>query len=615
MTHRSDNCIPLRKNHLHLKNSAELLSLAEGFADVCMIILPSHTDSKSYSSFFGEIRDGITKASRALGEGATLITLGDPIDLVHMHAAIETVRFQLWINIKREQIRVDPLNKSLPEHHFGALVHTKYSKSLDHVTTRIEYSYCPVCDKTTKDYGGKKHTYNSYGTLMSDVWRDIYCDLEGDLSDVISRFADLFGMEEYGELRVLDCRSLWSSIRQISEKKNVPYEAQPSLLTGVQVTSADGKLLHGDSIEKLRTLDDNSVDFAFIDPPYNLGKNYQNYSDDLSVQSYFEWCDEWIREVARVLRPGRTVAILNIPLWAIRHFLFMEQILTFQNWIAWDALSFPVRKIMPAHYAIVCFSKGQPRPLPGLEGEFGSFDVLNSSASFQPLQPLAESFCLRASCVQKRNTATISDRGPLTDLWWDIHRLKHNSRRVDHPCQLPPQLLYRLISIFTHSGESVLDCFNGAGTTTLCAHQMNRSYIGIELSEKYFKIAQSRHKEIRQGIDPFRKVDRKLTEKNSRVPRREKQIYEVPKKTLQLEVRRVAQHLDRLPSREDMIEHGKYPIQYYDEYFASWGEVCAAARHDGMTETRENGAAQKIESIREEQQLSLFDKGLVDAKR
>jgi site-specific DNA-methyltransferase (adenine-specific) len=81
------------------------------------------------------------------------------------------------------------------------------------------------------------------------------------------------------------------------------------------------------------------------------------------------------------------------------------------------------------------------------------------------------------------------------------------------------------------------------------------------------------------------------------------QVYEAPKKSLQLEVRRVARLIGRLPSRDDMIANGRYPIRYYDAYFTSWGEVCAAARHDGMTE--EKVAAPKAELAA--RQPSLFD--------
>jgi len=95
-------------------------------------------------------------------------------------------------------------------------------------------------------------------------------------------------------------------------------------------------VLIGDCIEKLRTIPDNSIDFAFVDPPYNLKKKYSGYSDDLDIQEYFKWCDEWIFELSRVLKPGRTLALLNIPLWSVRHFLCMQTILKYQNWLVWD---------------------------------------------------------------------------------------------------------------------------------------------------------------------------------------------------------------------------------------------------------------------------------------
>lgn len=88
-------------------------------------------------------------------------------------------------------------------------------------------------------------------------------------------------------------------------------------------------------------------------------------------------------------------------------------------------------------------------------------------------------------------------------------------------------------------------------------------------------------------VDPFRKEERELTAKNSPVPRLRKQKYEVSKKILQLEVKRIAQELGRLPTREEVEREGQYPIKYYDEYFVSWGEVCAAARTTGMTEIRD----------------------------
>ena len=593
MNHLSENSTKLDIKHLSLKNE-----ISTEFSDVCLIILPfgSHEGKTYHSEVLNEL---LEKILHHLGPEATLITVGETIDLVHMHTKISpSVKYQLWISIKNLRPKQAQNHSALPEYHIGAMVHTKYKGTLKHTKTRIKYTYCPACNKTTKDYGGKKHTYNSYGTLISDVWRDIFADPDGDMSDMIERFADLFGIQNYEELLVLDCREIPSGFQKTEPEsiaeKHSEYAVQPSLFNVLppKNNSSHSMLIRGDVLKELSQLSDSSVDFAFADPPYNLKKKYDHYTDDLSISEYFGWCDKWINELARVLKPGRTCAILNIPLWAIRHFLHMEKILRFQNWIVWDALSFPVRFIMPAHYAIICFSKGASRPLPGLTGDSGFFQLQTPSKTFHPTSPLAEWYCLRNQCVKKRDqTRETNDRGPLTDLWWDIHRLKHNTRRVDHPCQLPPLLMYRLISIFTKPGETVLDCFNGAGTSTLAAHQLNREYVGIELSEKYHSISKSRHEEIRMGLDPFRKVKRKLTEKNSSVKRMPEQHYEIPKRTLQLEVRRVAKQIGKLPNREDMVKYGKYPIKYYDDYFFSWGEVCAAARHDGMSEDQESVSA------------------------
>jgi len=465
----------------------------------------------------------------------------------------------------------------LARQHTALLVLTKYRNSLRHTTTRIGYTYCPSCDRSTKDYGGKKHTYNPYGTLLSDVWRDINCDPDKFPTTVTDRLRDLFGLEPYEQLHVADLRtqSVLGEVRAITSRA--------ATAGGVAELPPDLRsvLINGDCMEALRRIPSDSVDFCFADPPYNLQKKYDNWNDGIDIREYFEWCDRWLGELARALKPGRTLAVLNIPLWAIRHFSYLQTVLDHQGWIVWEGLSLPVRMIMPAHYSIVCFSKGPPRELPGLRNERPSTLEAESLRTLKPL------YCLRQDCVRTRRLSEEADTQPIADLWWDIHRLKHNSRRVDHPCQLPPALMRRLIALFTQEGECVLDPFNGAGTTTLAAEQLNRSYIGIELSDAYNQLAARRHEELRRGLDPFAKAGRVPKAKNSNVKRLPKRHYAVPKKVLQLEVRRIAQALGRLPSREEVAANGRYPIEYYDQYFISWGEACAAARHAGMSETRD----------------------------
>ena len=597
MAHLSENCKRLLIYYFEISSNDQLLDAVRGFNDVCVLRLPP-CQTGNYSSRLQNIGALVNRIAEGLGSEATLVTIGEVIDLVQVHATISaSMRYQLWIAIKRSTPLAAASNGLLPTYHFGALVHTKYKTSLRHTKTRISYTYCPACDKTTKDYGGKKHTYHEYGTLLSDIWRDISCELNGNIEPSLDILADLFGVDPYRELRVFDLRPLGLTRSPVVPSVHFMEQAENPL-----PSSLVNQVLYGDCLEQLAQLPDNSIDFVFVDPPYNLGKNYLGYGDDLQIKEYFNWCDIWLSQLARVLKPGRTLALLNIPLWSIRHFLYLETILNFQNWLVWDALSFPVRLIMPSHYAILCFSKGAPRTLPGLIGESGLAELPVQFKRLRILEPLAEGFCLRDQCKRKRHLYRIDDQGPLTDLWWDIHRLKHNSRRVNHPTQLPPMLLYRMISLFTQPNEMVFDCFNGSGTTTLAAHQIRRNFIGIEKSNVYYELTLLRHEEIRMGLDPFRKAERVLTAKNSRVPRMPKQKYKVPKKTLQLEVRRVARELGRLPTRDEMARVGRYPIEYYDEYFASWGEACAAARNNGMSETK-----QAVMLHSKSKQLQLFD--------
>lgn len=537
--------------------------------------------------------ENIIELNEKLDSNSTLAIYTSPLFASELCMQLpKDLYFKLWIAVKLEPR--EEREGELTNHHAALIILTKYSGALNHIKTRIGYSYCPTCDKTTKDYGGKKHLYHQYGTLMSDIWRDISEAKNSIPEKTIDRMQDLFGVELYKNLNFLDLNSstLENNKRIFTEIKNITENE--FIFKG----SSDSILINEDCLEALSKIPSNSIDFCFADPPYNIKKKYENWDDGLDIQEYFEWCDKWLSELARVLKPNRTLAVLNIPQWCIRHFKHLKTELDYQDWIVWEGLSLPVRMIMPAHYGIICFSKGKPRPLPALNREFHS--ILEQ----QSFTTTEEWFCNRKSCINKRRKLRIDYNEMTTNMWWDIHRLKHNSRRVDHPCQLPPIFMQRLISLFTNENEIILDPFNGVGTTTLTAEILNRKFVGIELSEYYHNICQERHEEIKIGLDPFRKNDKTPKAKNSYVKRVQKQTYEVPKKKLQLDVRRIAELIGRMPTREDVKEKSKYPIEYFDNYFTNWAEVCAAARTTGMTENRNNGYERESEK---DVQLRLFE--------
>jgi len=83
--------------------------------------------------------------------------------------------------------------------------------------------------------------------------------------------------------------------------------------------------------------------------------------------------------------------------------------------------------------------------------------------------------------------------GPLvSDVWTDIHRVKHNKFRDEHPCQLPIHLLERIILMATDEGDIVLDPFSGTGTTAIAAKRMGRQFIGFDIDEKYITITENK---------------------------------------------------------------------------------------------------------------------------
>lgn len=567
--HQSENSIPLKINKI-----GDNLSKAIPFSQsVELIILPYFKTVESIpqkEKLFSTLNNFFSNADK----NATIGIITSPIFANDFCIQLKKdIHLKLWIAVKLEM----PVKHKnyLTEQHGALLILTRYKEALRHTKMRIGYTYCPCCDKTTKDYGGKKHLYHEYGTLISDVWRDITVDFNNYPTDVVDRMSDLFGIQDYKCLNVYDQREFYKPVEKKHIFINFPQK--------VNFYSKESKLLCGDCIEKLSTIPNDSIDFCFADPPYNLNKKYESWDDGIDIQKYFDWCDGWLSELARVLKPGRILAVLNIPQWCVRHFKHLNTILDYQDWIVWEGLSMPVRMIMPSHYSILCFSKGIPRIFPGIERKINSFLEEKAITAF------SENFCIRPNCIVKRKHLNIKDSELITNLWYDIHRLKHNSRRVDHPCQLPPMFMYRLISLFTNEEEFVLDPFNGAGTTTLTAQQLNRKFVGIELSEYYYNITKIRHDELSKGLNPFRKInDNKPKAKNSRVERLKKQKYEVSKKVLQLEIKNISKQLGHIPTKEEVIQYSKYPIAYFENYFVSWGEVTAAARTTGMTENRVN---------------------------
>ena len=241
------------------------------------------------------------------------------------------------------------------------------------------------------------------------------------------------------------------------------------------------QIILGDCLELFKEIPDNSVDMTFADPPFNLKKKYTTYTDSLEFQEYLNWSEKWIAEMVRVTKPTGAIFIHNIPKWLTFYASFLNKYAYFKHWIAWDAPTAPMGKsLQPAHYGILFYGK-QAKGTKIYELRY-------------PHKRDRKGFLLKDYGGKKDK---LHPFGPLvSDVWTDIHRIKHNKKRDPHPCQLPIHLLDRLILLTTDEGDIVLDPFSGTGTTAISAKRLGRNYIGFELSPEYVKISREKLKNI-----------------------------------------------------------------------------------------------------------------------
>ncbi len=242
------------------------------------------------------------------------------------------------------------------------------------------------------------------------------------------------------------------------------------------MTLALNRIYHGDLIEIMKRFPNESFDLVFADPPYNLEKSYSAYEDNKKDKEYIEWCNQWLEQYVRVLKPSGSLFVINLPRWSYQHAVFLNRYLYFRHWIAWDALSEPRGNVMPAHYAIFYYTKSKKH-----------FTFNNVEFSFTP------NLCYRSKCIRNRPP---SIKKPLSDIWTDIHRIKHKKDRDEHPCQLPVKLLERIILIASNEGDIVFDGFVGTGSTVIAAKKLNRHYVGIDIDRKYIEITEKKLKAI-----------------------------------------------------------------------------------------------------------------------
>ncbi|HJQ26383.1 MAG TPA: site-specific DNA-methyltransferase [Blastocatellia bacterium] len=547
--------------------SACVASLPAGANDRLQPFNARHTDRRAHERLTAQLKE----AAARLEENGLMFVYGLPRELTRAAAALtEALTFRYWIAVRTMTAsKADGLR---PEH-TGLLVLSKPGATINRL--RISHPRCRHCEQTLKDWGGKSHLMHPEGVRLSDVWMDMVVDPNDPMPvEVFERILDLAATSRRDSLLLLfpaarpaltAASDSLERLRAFDPLGHRPPRRADNVSRAMPADLLD-RLHRAPCLDVLRRIPSASVDLAFADPPFNLTKGYEGYKDDLAARDYLGWCKRWLVEYERVLKPGGALFLLNLPKWAVglADFLSRSASLYLQNWIVWNALPEPKGVLMPAHYALLYFTKGE-RP--------ARFNYCSMEQGWQPFDeavfpPDRADVCARRACVRRRRASAQLWRGELTDIWHDIHRerrpIKKTIDEKAHPCATPERLLDRIIRLASNPGDIVLDAFAGTGTTALVAARLNRRFIAIEQADEYLYVA-----------------DRRLREKRSSWQRSTRAVARgaASKRALQLELKRLALMLGRLPSVNDVAQLSKYTPEMFEQAFASWAAATKAARN------------------------------------
>jgi len=239
------------------------------------------------------------------------------------------------------------------------------------------------------------------------------------------------------------------------------------------------KLYLGDCLEVMKGMDDNSVDAVITDPPFNIGKVYNSYDDNAPISKYKEWCYEWIDECVRVMKEGAILSIHQIPEHALWMGAYLQERLDFISLVAWKANTWPMpHKMTGTNYSFLLFSKGKRK-------------TWNSWGDVVPHARCRHCDGLIADWGGKEKLRK-PEGSRVTDVWTDIQRIRHTKNKTRVANELPVSIPERFIKLYTNKDDVVLDIFMGSGTTGVACAQLGRKFIGIEIDEEYYKIAEKR---------------------------------------------------------------------------------------------------------------------------
>jgi DNA modification methylase len=265
-----------------------------------------------------------------------------------------------------------------------------------------------------------------------------------------------------------------------------------------------------DCIAGLSKLPAGAIDLAFADPPFNIGYEYDVYRDNMDDDQYLQWCSQWIGEVVRVLKDDGTfwLAIGDEYAAELKVLMQRQHRLVCRSWVVWY-YTFGVNckyKFSRSHAHLFQMVK-DPKRFTFQADQIripSARQLVYNDARANPTGRLPDdTWILRPHDLREGFSAS-------EDTWY-FPRVAGTFREREgfHGCQMPEQLLGRIIRACSREGETVLDPFGGSGTTLAVAKKLGRKYLGFELSADYVEKINQRLSRIRVG-DPLEGAEEPL---------------------------------------------------------------------------------------------------------
>ena len=253
------------------------------------------------------------------------------------------------------------------------------------------------------------------------------------------------------------------------------------------------KLIHGDCNEKIKMLENDSVDLIFTSPPY--ADNRKNTYGGVHPDKYVKWFLPISSELLRVLKPTGTF-VLNIKEKVAngeRHTYVIELILGMkqQGWLWTEEFIWCKKNCYPGKWPNR-FRDSWERLLQfNKQKNFQMFQeavmVPVGDWSKTRLKNLSETDKIRDNAKNKSGFGkNISNWvGKELVLPSNVLHLATECSNKNHSAAFPESLPEWFIKLFTKEGDMVLDPFAGSGTTLVVSEKMQRNSIGVEIVQEY----------------------------------------------------------------------------------------------------------------------------------